>query len=109
MVAKSARPIPVTEKTEIDPEIAELGKPYDKETQDWLSRAIGESAEELTAGDGRFKDTAIIDLIQRVQLEAGPADVSMGPGFNLSARVPQAPATPPPPPLLLSTLKPPPP
>jgi len=77
VVAKSARTIPVTEKTAIDPEIAELGKPYDKETQDWLSRAIGESAEELTARDGRFKDTAIIDLIQRVQIEAGKADVSM--------------------------------
>ncbi len=67
VMAKSARTIPVTEKTEIDPEIAELGKPYDKETQDWLSRAVGESAEEPTAHDGRFKDNAIIDLYQRVQ------------------------------------------
>jgi 2',3'-cyclic-nucleotide 2'-phosphodiesterase / 3'-nucleotidase len=93
VVAKSARTIPVTEKTAIDPEIAELGKPYDKETQDWLSRAIGESAEELTARDGRFKDTAIIDLIQRVQLEAGHADVSMAAAFNLSARIPKGQVT----------------
>src|SRR6266480_2832911 len=62
VVAKQSRTIPVTEKTAINPEIAELGKPDDKETQDWLGRAIGESAEELTARDGRFKDTAIIDL-----------------------------------------------
>jgi 2',3'-cyclic-nucleotide 2'-phosphodiesterase / 3'-nucleotidase len=93
VVMKSARTIPVTEKTEIDPEIAELGKPYDKETQDWLSRAIGESAAELTARDGRFKDTAIIDLIQRVQLEAGHADVSMAAAFNLSARIPKGQVT----------------
>jgi 2',3'-cyclic-nucleotide 2'-phosphodiesterase/3'-nucleotidase len=92
-VAKSARTIPVTEKTAIDPEIAELGKPYDKETQDWLGRAIGESSEELTASDGRFKDTAIIDLIQRVQLEAGHADVSMAAAFNLSARIPKGQVT----------------
>src|SRR5712664_1222534 len=93
VVAKSARTIPVTEKTAADPEIAEIGKPYDKETQDWLARAIGESSEELTAGDGRFKDTAIIDLIQRVQLEAGHADVSLAAAFNLSARIPKGQVT----------------
>jgi 2',3'-cyclic-nucleotide 2'-phosphodiesterase (5'-nucleotidase family) len=93
VVAKSARTIPVTEKTEIDPEIAELGKPYDKETQDWLARAIGESAEDLTARDGRFHDSAIIDLIQRVQLEAGHADVSMAAAFNLQAHIPKGQVT----------------
>jgi 2',3'-cyclic-nucleotide 2'-phosphodiesterase (5'-nucleotidase family) len=93
VLAKSARTIPVTEKTAIDPEIAELGKPYDKETQDWLGRAIGESSEDLTASDGRFKDTAIIDLIQRVQMEAGKADVSMAAAFNLSARIPKGQVT----------------
>src|SRR6266404_3128314 len=93
VVAKSARTIPVTEKTAVDPEIAEIGKPYDKETQDWLARAIGESSEELTARDGRFKDTAIIDLIQRVQLEAGHADVSLAAAFNLSARIPKGQVT----------------
>src|SRR5216684_3566673 len=93
VVAKSARTIPVTEKTAVDPEIAEIGRPYDKETQDWLARAIGESSEDLTAGDGRFKDTAIIDLIQRVQLEAGHADVSLAAAFNLSARIPKGQVT----------------
>src|SRR3989440_2240031 len=61
-VAKSARTVPVTEKTEIDPQIAKLGEPYDKETESWLSRAVGESSEELTAEQCRFHDTAIIDL-----------------------------------------------
>src|SRR5712692_3708982 len=93
VVAKSARTIPVTEKTAVDPEIAELGKPYDKETHDWLARAIGESAEELTARDARFKDSAIIDLIQRVQLEAGHADVSMAASFNPQARIPKGQVT----------------
>src|SRR6266481_9626038 len=56
IVAASARTIPVTEKTAIDPDIAQIGQPYDKETQDWLSRTIGESAEELTAHEARFRD-----------------------------------------------------
>jgi len=93
LVAKSARTIPVTEKTEIDPEIAKLGDSYDKETQAWLGRNIGESSEELTAEGCRFKDTAIIDLIQRVQLEAGKADVSMAACFNPSARIPKGAVT----------------
>jgi len=93
VIAKSSRTIPVTEKTEIDPEIAKLGEPYDKETQTWLGRAIGESSEELRAQQCRFHDTAIIDLIQRVQLEAGKADVSMAACFNDRARIPKGSVT----------------
>ncbi|HXI62375.1 MAG TPA: 5'-nucleotidase C-terminal domain-containing protein, partial [Pyrinomonadaceae bacterium] len=93
VVMKSARTIPVTEKTEIDPEIAKLGEPYDKETQAWLGRAIGESSEELTAQQCRFHDSAIIDLIQRVQLEAGNADVSMAACFNERAHIPKGQVT----------------
>jgi 2',3'-cyclic-nucleotide 2'-phosphodiesterase/3'-nucleotidase len=93
VIAKSARTIPVTEKTEIDPEIAKLGEPYHKETQDWLGRTIGQSSEDLTSQGCRFHDTAIIDLIQRVQLEAGKADVSMAACFNPEARIPKGPVT----------------
>ena len=93
IIAKQSRTIPVTEKTAVDPEIAQLGQPYDKETQDWLSRTIGESPEEITSQDCRFRDTAIIDLIQRVQLEAGKADVSMAACFNPQARIPKGPVT----------------
>jgi len=93
LIGKSSAIIPVTEKTEIDPEIAKLGEPYDKETQAWLGRAIGESAEELTSQGCRFHDTAIIDLIQRVQLEAGKADVSMAACFNDRARIPKGSVT----------------
>jgi 2',3'-cyclic-nucleotide 2'-phosphodiesterase / 3'-nucleotidase len=93
VVAKSARTIPVTEKTEIDPEIAKLGEPYDKETQDWLGRNIGESSAELSAQGCRFQDSAIIDLIQRAQLEAGKADVSMAACFNDRAHIPKGPVT----------------
>jgi 2',3'-cyclic-nucleotide 2'-phosphodiesterase/3'-nucleotidase len=93
VVMKSARTIPVTEKTEVDPEIAKIGEPYDKETQAWLGRAIGESSADLNASGCRFHDSAIIDLIQRVQMEAGNADVSMAACFNPSARIPKGSVT----------------
>ncbi|HYJ85160.1 MAG TPA: 5'-nucleotidase C-terminal domain-containing protein [Pyrinomonadaceae bacterium] len=85
--ARSARTIPVDDKVEADPEILRIAEPFDRETQAWLSRPIGESAAELSAGEARFKDTAIMDLIQRVQLEAGKADVSMAASFNPQARI----------------------
>jgi 2',3'-cyclic-nucleotide 2'-phosphodiesterase / 3'-nucleotidase len=92
-VAQKSRTIPVTEKTVLDPEIARIGQPYDKETQDWLGRTIGESTEELTAQDCRFRDTALVDLIQRVQMEAGKAEVSMAACFNPQAHIAKGPVT----------------
>jgi 2',3'-cyclic-nucleotide 2'-phosphodiesterase/3'-nucleotidase len=91
--ARAARTIAVDDRVVPDPEILKLGQPYDRETQAWLSRAIGESAAELTATQARFRDTAILDLIQRVQLEAGKADVSMAAVFNPDARIARGPVT----------------
>ncbi|HEV2912688.1 MAG TPA: 5'-nucleotidase C-terminal domain-containing protein [Pyrinomonadaceae bacterium] len=87
VAAKAARTIPVDDRMEADAEITKLVEPYDRETQAWLGRAIGESAAELSAANARFRDTAILDLIQRVQLEAGRADVSMAASFNPEARI----------------------
>lgn len=91
--AKSARTIPVDERVAVDEEIARLAEPYDKETQGWLSEVIGESDAELTAKDSYFRDTAILDLIQRVQMEAGKADVSTVASFNTQARINKGPIT----------------
>jgi 2',3'-cyclic-nucleotide 2'-phosphodiesterase/3'-nucleotidase len=87
--AKQARTIPVTDATPVDPEIATLAEPYDRETRAFLDRVIGRSDAELTAGDSSARDTALLDLVHRVQLEAGKADVSMVASFNQKARVPK--------------------
>lgn len=91
--ARAARTIAVDDLIAVDQEILKLGAPYNLETQAWLSRAIGESAVELTAAEARFRDTAILDLIQRVQLEAGKAQVSMAAVFNPNARIAKGPVT----------------
>jgi 2',3'-cyclic-nucleotide 2'-phosphodiesterase/3'-nucleotidase len=91
--AKAARTIPVDDRVEPDSEIVKLAEPYDRETQEWLGRPIGESSRELTAKEARFRDTAILDLIQKVQLEAGHADVSMVASFNSEARIAKGPVT----------------
>jgi 2',3'-cyclic-nucleotide 2'-phosphodiesterase/3'-nucleotidase len=91
--AKSGRTIASDDRVEPDPEIVKLAEPYDTETQAWLGRTIGESSVDLTAREGRFRDSAIIDLIQKVQLEAGKADVSMVAVFNSEAKIPKGPVT----------------
>ena len=93
MYAKSARTIAADDRVEPDPEVVKLAEPYDRETQGWLSRVIGNSSQELTARDARFRDTAILDLIQKVQLEAGKADVSMVASFNADARIEKGPVS----------------
>ena len=91
--AKGARTIPSDDRVEPDAEVVKLAEPYDRETQAWLGRSIGESSVELNAKDARFRDTAILDLIQKVQLEAGKADVSMVASFNSEARIAKGPVT----------------
>ncbi len=91
--ARSARTIPTDDKVAPDAELLRIGEPYDRETQAWLSHAIGESAADLSAAEATFRDTAILDLVQRVQLEAGNADVSMVASFNDKARIAQGPVT----------------
>ena len=91
--AKSARTLPTDDRVEPDPSVVALAEPYDRETQGWLSKVIGQSAEELTAREARFRDTAILDLIQKVQMEVGKADVSMVASFNSEARIAKGPVS----------------
>lgn len=93
IAAESARTIATDDRVEPDAESLKIVEPYDRETQSWLARVIGESSQELSAREGRFRDTAILDLVQRAQLEAGKADVSMAANFNSQARIPKGPIT----------------
>ena len=91
--AISTRTLAADDKVAADAELLKIGEPYDRETQAWLSQPIGDSAAELTAGEATFRDTAILDLIQRVQMEAGNAEVSMVASFNEKARIAKGPVT----------------
>lgn len=93
VAAKAARTIPVRPETPADPTVLELIAPYHRETQAWLGRVIGTSARTLEASAAHLRDSALLDLIHRVQLEAGPADVSLAANFNPRARVSAGPVT----------------
>ena len=89
VVAKSARTIPVGDQVQPDSEILRIADSYHRETQGWLDQAVGSAAIEMKAGEERFRDTAILDLVHRVQLEAGRADVSMAASLRPTARIPK--------------------
>lgn len=89
LTSKGSTTIPVTEKIPVDPEIQKLAGAYDAETQKWLATGIGHCAKPLSAANSRLEDSAILDLIQRVQLEAGQADVSLAACFDTRAQVPE--------------------
>jgi 2',3'-cyclic-nucleotide 2'-phosphodiesterase (5'-nucleotidase family) len=72
VAAKTGRTMMIDEKVKPDEEVLKLAEPYDRETQSWLGRVIGESSSELTAGK---------------------ADVSMAASFNPEARLPKGPVT----------------
>lgn len=92
ITSRASRTIPVS-TAQPDAEVLRMAEPYDRETQGWLSRVIGDSAAEITAKDARFHDSALLDLIHRVQLEAGHADVSMAAVFNPEALIGKGPVS----------------
>ena len=92
VAAKSSRTISTNDQTP-DGEVLRIAESYHRETQNWLDQVIGSSAVELTAGEERFHDTAILDLVHRVQLEWSGADVSLAMTLNPKARIPKGAVT----------------
>jgi 2',3'-cyclic-nucleotide 2'-phosphodiesterase/3'-nucleotidase len=91
--SKTAQNILVTSQTTPDPAVLQLAAAGHRATEAWLGRKIGDCAQALSEEDARLHDTAIIDLVQRAQLEASHADVAMTSPLNLAARVPRGPVS----------------
>jgi 2',3'-cyclic-nucleotide 2'-phosphodiesterase/3'-nucleotidase len=75
-----------------DPAVLALAKPYHEETEKWLSQPIGTCDRNLDVRNV-FQDSAMLDLVQHVQLEAGHADVSVASVFNPRAQIHAGPVT----------------
>jgi 2',3'-cyclic-nucleotide 2'-phosphodiesterase/3'-nucleotidase len=93
VASKHSTTIPVTESVAVDREIAKLAEPYEKYTQTMLNLPVATSAKEMTGAQARYQDDPLVDLIHKVQLEAGQADVSMATMFLTTARIPQGEVT----------------
>jgi 2',3'-cyclic-nucleotide 2'-phosphodiesterase (5'-nucleotidase family) len=91
--AKHSQTIPVTPDVSADPEITKLMEPYQAEVLKYLDTPIATSAQALSGEYARYQDEPLLDLIHKVQLAAGHADVSMATMFYPGVQVPAGPVT----------------
>ncbi|MGE5629629.1 MAG: bifunctional metallophosphatase/5'-nucleotidase, partial [Caulobacteraceae bacterium] len=70
-------------------EVLDLVKADTDAVNTQVNTVIGKSTEEFSGIDQQIKDTALVDLIQNVQMYYGKADVSIAASFNDSSRIPK--------------------
>ena len=87
--SKKSKTIPVTDATAVDESILAIGKPYHEAAEKYLSQLVAESPVALSTAMSRVEDTALIDAIQMVQMDAAKADVSFASAFNLNVHAPK--------------------
>jgi 2',3'-cyclic-nucleotide 2'-phosphodiesterase / 3'-nucleotidase len=89
IISKHSRTIPPTDGVAEDPAVARIVAPYHEATEKYLDTPIATSAKALDGLTARYIDDPLVDLIHKVQLDAGHADVSMAtmffPGVKISA------------------------
>lgn len=85
---KKSEVIPVTDAVAPDPEVLALAQPYHDATQAALDAPIAECAADLDGSRARYEDHPFVDLIHKVQMEYGKADISFATMFLTSARIP---------------------
>ncbi len=88
IIKKSAKTISVKD-VEADKELMEKLKAENENTINYVNSSVGQSNDELIAKSGRTKDTAIIDLINYVQMQTTGADISATSLFNEDAIIPK--------------------
>jgi 2',3'-cyclic-nucleotide 2'-phosphodiesterase / 3'-nucleotidase len=93
LVGRESEALAVTDEIPADPAVLVMVEPYEAATQAWLDREIGHSPRRIEAADAYVRDNALVDLIHRVQLEAGEAEVSLAASFNRHAVIPAGPVT----------------
>jgi 2',3'-cyclic-nucleotide 2'-phosphodiesterase / 3'-nucleotidase len=88
VIAKHSRTIRVTSETAADPEIMKLAAPYQAKVERFLNTPVGVSPSALSGELARLRDDPLVDLIHKVQLQAGHADVSLATLFYPRAAFP---------------------
>jgi len=93
VASKHSQTISATESVNEDRTIARIVAPYHAATEKYLDTPIASSAKAMDGLTARYVDDPLVDLIHKVQLDAGQADVSMATMFFPGARIPAGPVT----------------
>ncbi|OLO25086.1 bifunctional metallophosphatase/5'-nucleotidase [Alkalihalophilus pseudofirmus] len=79
IITKSAAFISLEESIEADPQIIEMTKDFEEKTQAWLDQPIGKINGDMLISDPleiRTKDNALIEFINKVQMDIANVDIS---------------------------------
>ncbi len=88
VASKHSATIPVTEAVPGDPEILNLAEPYHQATQRYLDTPIATCTQTFDGLTARYEDHPLVDLIHKVQMEVGHADVSLATMLYPGVRIP---------------------
>ena len=76
LTSKEGSLIPVTAATVADPKVIAIAQPYHDQAEKYLSAPVAESMVSMNGSHAREMDSALVDMIQEVQLYYAKADVS---------------------------------
>lgn len=93
VASKHSRAIPATDAVAEDAAIAKIVAPYHLATEKYLNTPVADSDRPLDGQTERYIDGPLVDLIHKVQLEAGHADVSMATLFFSGVKIPSGAVT----------------
>ena len=93
LTSKAGSVIPVTAATIPDPKVLAIAQPYHDQAEKYLSASVAESRVSMNGAHARERDSAVVDMIQEVQLYYAKADVSFASLFNTAVNFPKGPVT----------------
>jgi 2',3'-cyclic-nucleotide 2'-phosphodiesterase / 3'-nucleotidase len=93
IVGKESRLIPVAADTAPDPQILDIARPYHELAERYLNTPVASAPEAMETKFSRIEDTAAIDAIQQVQIDATHADVSFASSFNPNVHIAKGPVS----------------
>ncbi len=88
VATKRSTVIPVTDAVAADAEIVKLTQAYHDTTEKYLDTPIATSNKSLDASTARYEDHPFVDMIHKVQMEYGKADVSLATMFFSRLQIP---------------------
>jgi 2',3'-cyclic-nucleotide 2'-phosphodiesterase/3'-nucleotidase len=93
VVRRGSRIVPMDASIPADPEILELTRAAHERAEAWLNTVVAQLDADLDARTARFEDHPLVELIQRAQLVATGADVSLAALFSTATRWRAGPVT----------------
>jgi len=90
---KRSRLVPMDASVAPDEEILKLTRAAHERTEEYLNTVVAQVGANLSGRTGRLEDNALVELINRAQMQYGKADVSLATLFTPSAFLREGPVT----------------